>query len=147
MTIPSFQIDRDERIITVRVPLRFEHRGGRRTVITPAGAAPWAPRQSALNNATVKALARAHRWRSLLENGTYNSLTELASAEKINLSYVCRVLRLTLLSPQIVQAILDGTTDSPLAFPKLLKPFPSDWSSQEKAFSYKRRVIIDSFTR
>ena len=56
----------------------------------------------------VKAIARAHRWRRLLESGEYGSITELAAAEKINQSYVGRVMRLTLLSPEIVQVILDG---------------------------------------
>jgi hypothetical protein len=56
----------------------------------------------------VKALARAHRWKRLLENGTYASISELAAAEKIDRGYVGTILRLTLLAPDIVEAILDA---------------------------------------
>jgi hypothetical protein len=56
----------------------------------------------------VKALARAHRWKRMIESGRFTSLTELAAAEKINRSYLCRILRLTLLAPDVVGAILDG---------------------------------------
>jgi hypothetical protein len=56
----------------------------------------------------LKALARAHRWKRLLETGEFSSVTELAAAEKINLSHIGRVLRLTLLAPDLVETILDG---------------------------------------
>jgi hypothetical protein len=59
----------------------------------------------------VKALARAHRWQGMLEGGEYGSIEELARAEKINPSYLARVLRLTLLAPEIVESILDGRHD------------------------------------
>jgi hypothetical protein len=50
----------------------------------------------------VKAIARAFRWREMLENGTQSTIVEIATAEKINESYVGRVLRLTLLAPEVV---------------------------------------------
>lgn len=76
-------------------------------IVAPDGG-QWAPPQSRVDNALVKAVARAHRWKRLIESGRYASLTELAEAERINRSYLCRILRLTLLAPDIVGAILDG---------------------------------------
>lgn len=61
-----------------------------------------------LDSTLVKALARAFRWRNLLETGVNGSVAAVAAAEKINSSNVSRVLRLTLLAPDLVEAILDG---------------------------------------
>jgi hypothetical protein len=66
----------------------------------------------------------------MLEHGVYASITDLAAAEQINQSYVCRVLRLTLLGPNLVETILDGRHPSRLQLRTLLKPFPSDWTAQ-----------------
>jgi hypothetical protein len=82
----------------------------------------------------VKAIARAHQWKRLLETGKYGSVTDLAAVEKINQSYLCRVLRLTLLAPDIVEAILDGRQPSDLELSKLLKPFPDTWEEQRRHF-------------
>jgi hypothetical protein len=78
----------------------------------------------------VKALARAHRWKRLLEEGRYTSITELAKAEKIDRGYVGRIVQLTLLAPDIVEAILDGRQPTELGLPRLMKPFPGDWKEQ-----------------
>lgn len=78
----------------------------------------------------VKAIARAHRWKRLMESGRFASVTELAEAEKINQSYLCRVLRLTLLAPEIVEAILDGRQPAGLQMNALLRPMPLEWAAQ-----------------
>jgi hypothetical protein len=77
----------------------------------------------------VKALARAWRWQRMLESREYGSLGELADAERINRSYVSRVLRLMLLAPEIVEHILDGRGAPSLL--QLLKPFPLEWGSRK----------------
>jgi hypothetical protein len=118
--------------VTVRIPLTFRKRGGRRVVISPDGAVAVAPRASRVDSALVKALARAHRWQRLLERGEYGSIADLAAAERINDSYVSRLLRLTLLAPSIVQAILDGREAPTTRLDKLLRPFPLDWDSQKR---------------
>ena len=107
MTTASDQIS-DGETLTVQIPLRLRKRGGRKLMVVPEGAAAWAPQRARVDSAMVKALARACRWRRLIESGEYASITDLAAAEKINQSYVCRILRLTLLAPEIVEAILDG---------------------------------------
>ena len=113
--------------ITVTVPIQFERRGGRKTVISPAPHTPPAPRY---DNALVKAIARAHRWRRLIESGKYSSITELAKAEGINQSYACRLLRLTLLAPVIVESILNGEQTQGLKLNHLLRPLPVEWKRQ-----------------
>src|SRR5262245_874810 len=98
---------KDGRTLTVRMPFALRKHAGRKLVVAPEGAT-WAAPRPRVDNTMVKALARAHRWKRLLEDGNAASITELASAEKINESYLCRVLRLNLLAPDIVEAILDG---------------------------------------
>jgi hypothetical protein len=87
-----------------------------------------------VDSTLVKALARAHRWKSLLETGEHASVTELARSEKMNISYLSRILRLTLLAPDIVEAVLDGRQSATLQLESMLKPFPVEWESQRKAF-------------
>jgi hypothetical protein len=61
-----------------------------------------------IDNAMVKILARAFRWRKLIETGPYANAAEIARVEGANDSYVSRNLRLTLLAPDIVDAIIDA---------------------------------------
>jgi hypothetical protein len=116
--------------LTVRIPLTIRRRGGRRIVVTPEGPVFW--RSAAhIHDAAVSALARSFRWNKLLESGRYASIEEMANAERINPSYLGRVLRLSLLAPAIVEDLLDGRGPH-LHLAKLLKPFPIDWSEQER---------------
>jgi hypothetical protein len=85
---------------------------------------------SAADTTLVKALARAFRWRRMMEAGRYGTINELAAAEKINSSYVSRLLRLTLLAPDIVEAILDGRQPDGVTLPGLMEPFPVEWDRQ-----------------
>jgi hypothetical protein len=102
MTIGA-RLSHDGRSITVRVPMAFIRRGGRKLVISPNGVSTLAPLRPQVDNTMVKALARAFRWRKWLETGAFATVGEIAAAEKINPSYVSRVLRLTLLAPDIVE--------------------------------------------
>jgi hypothetical protein len=120
----------DGETLTVQIPLRLRKRGGRKLMVVPDGAAAWAPQRARVDNALIKALARAHRWRRMLESGEYASITELATAEKINQSYVCRVLRLTLLAPDVVEAILDGRHTAEMTLATMMEPFPVGWQEQ-----------------
>ena len=84
---------------------------------------PWTPRPR-IDKAMVKALARAFRWRKMLDTGVHATLEDLARAKGVAPSYVSRVLRLTLLAPVIVEAILDGRPPAGLQLDDLLKGFP-----------------------
>ncbi len=117
--------------LSIHVTFRIAKRGGRRQVQMP----PDTPVQrSRIDNTLVKALGRAFRWQRMLEDGTHATLLDLAGAEKINPSYVSRVLRLTLLAPEIVDAILAGRQETALTMHILSKPFPERWSEQSTAF-------------
>jgi hypothetical protein len=123
-------ISDNDRTITVTVPLRIRKRGGRKLITAPAAIS--AARPATPDDALLKALARAHRWKRMLEGDQYTSVAELAASEKLNHSYVCRLMRLNLLAPDIAQAILDGTQDADLELKDLIKPFPAEWDAQRK---------------
>jgi hypothetical protein len=115
--------------LTVVIPLRVKPRGGRKAMVTP-GVLALERRQDIT---LIKAVARAFRWRRMLETGQFATINDLAAAEKINSSYVSRVLRLTLLSPDIIEAILDGRQPEGMTLPWLMEPFPVQWSAQREA--------------
>ena len=119
--------------LTVRVPFTIRKRGGRKLAIAADGTT-LAPPRPRIDNTLVKALARAHRWNRLLESGRYGSAAELAAAEKINPSYVSRVLRLTLLAPDLVEAIVDGRQADFVEADRVLKPFSTVWVEQRVIF-------------
>jgi hypothetical protein len=112
--------------ITVRVPLKLTVRGGRKTIL---GDFSRPATRTRFDDSIIKALVRAHRWRSLIEEGHYSSITELAKARGVNQSYACRILRLTNLAPDLIEAIVDRR-GSNLTLSALLKPFPEDWREQ-----------------
>ncbi len=120
--------------VTVRVPLAIQKRGGRKVVVSPDGSVlPTAQRHVAKNAdpALLKALGRAFRWKRLLDEGRHESLTDLAAAEKLDRSFLGKLLSLTLLAPDLVEAILDGRCDASL--PALLRPLPACWHEQARA--------------
>ena len=118
-------------MLTVHIPLTVRRRGGRKVVIAPDGTeAPVVGVATRIDSTLVKALARAFRWRRMLESGVISTVGEIAVREKINKSYVSRVLRLTLLAPQIVEAILDGRQAPEMTLPMLMGPFPVEWDRQ-----------------
>jgi hypothetical protein len=123
-------LSKDGRTITVHIPMTMRHQGGRKQVVTPAGATPWIPIPPRVNNTLVKAIVRAHRWRDMLESGNYATVRDLAKAETIDEVYLGRVLRLTLLAPKIVEAILEGKHPATLELDDLLKQFPIEWEQQ-----------------
>jgi hypothetical protein len=108
----------------------LRHQGRRKQVVTPRGAAPWIPTPPRVDNTIVKAIVRAHRWRNMLESGRYATVRDLAKAEAINESYLGRILRLTLLSPTLTEAILEGKQPAALELDDLLKQFTVEWHKQ-----------------
>lgn len=118
--------------ITVRVPVTIRKRGGRRLVVPDV--APWVPPMARIDNTLVKALARAHRWKKMLDEGRYGSVTELAAGEKLDRGYLGRILMLTLLAPDIVEAIMDGRQPPELGVHVLREGFPVEWGAQLRHF-------------
>ncbi len=118
--------------IVVRVPLAIRRRPGRKTVVTPVRDGGDAALPARADPALVKALARAFRYQRLLDEGRYSSINEMAAAEKVERGYLGTLLRLTLLAPDIVEAILDGRQPPELGLPGLLAPLPVEWGRQRE---------------
>ena len=123
----------DGKILSVHIPMVWKRRGGRKVIIVPDGTNAWAPAKPCPDETLIRALARAHRWKRLLEEGTYRSAAELAEAEKITRSYITRLLQLTLLAPDIVEAILDGMQPKGMQLEELMRASPNDWGEQRRA--------------
>jgi hypothetical protein len=133
-TVERPKLNPDGRTMVVSIPISMRRFGGRKKVVTPAHVAPWAPPPAHVDNTIIKALARAHRWRGMIEKKLFANARDLAKAEKINEAYLGRVLRLTLLSPTITEAILSGRLPDGVDLAKLLKPFPLLWHEQKAIF-------------
>jgi hypothetical protein len=123
----------DGETITIHIPMTFRKRSGRKMIVTPDGA-PWAPRPR-VDNAMVKALARAFRWQRMLDEGVCATIEELAKREKVNRGYMCSVLRLTLLAPDLVDAVLDGRLGPQVTLARLLERFEIVWEEQRRELS------------
>jgi hypothetical protein len=114
--------------VTLHVPFRVVKRGGWKEMHLPEGST----QSRRTDNTLVKALARAFRWKRMLESGEFATITELAEREGIAFSYMTRVLRLTLLAPDIVEEILDGRHGPEVTLACALEPFPSEWLRQPR---------------
>jgi len=113
--------------ITLHVPFRVVKRGGRKEMVLPPGAST---QRARVDNTLVKALARAFRWKRMLDSGEFATMAELSRREGIAPSYLARVLGLTLLAPHIIEAILDGRQSAGVTLSVLLEPFPVEWEAQ-----------------
>ena len=120
--------------ISVHVPFAVRKFGGRKQIVMPADA-PVSDLHPRINNTLLKALARAFRWKRMLESGEFATVKELAEHEKLGFSYLTRVLRLSLLAPDIVEAILDGRQPLEFTLAGLLEPFPVGWDEQTEQFA------------
>jgi len=112
----------------------------RKLIIAPDGINDWAQPQPKQDNTLIKAIARARRWQKMLEDGKMPSSRQLAEREKTNPSYLARILRLSLLAPDIVEAILNGRQPKGLLLADLLKPFPVEWDRQRALFGFTPKV-------
>ena len=128
--------------VTVVVPMTIRRRGGRKQIIWPDGApirAGDAASETRGDPALVKALARAFRWRRMLEEGRYASIRDLAAKEGVDRSYVGRVLNLTLLAPDMVEAILSGGAAGSVQATTELDSLQMQWVEQSAAFQGGKR--------
>jgi hypothetical protein len=126
----NWRLDGDT--ITVSIPMAWKRRGGRKVIIAPNGGDAWAPAKPRPDETLIRALARAHRWKRMLEEGRCQSTVEIADAEGITRSFVSRLLRLTLLAPDIVEVIIDGRQPKGMQLEELTKTLPSRWEEQRK---------------
>ena len=128
--IPGQNWEFDGQAITVHIPVTWKRRGGRKVIIAPDGGDAWSPAKPRPDETLIRALVLAHRWRRLLEEGRYRSAAELAEAEGVTRGFVNQLLRLTLLAPDIVEAIFDGRRPKALQLENLTRALPSVWDEQ-----------------
>jgi hypothetical protein len=131
----------DGSYVDVFVPISFKRFGGRRTIVAPDGTRVAPNRGKATDSTLIKALSRAYRWQKLLDDGVYGSIAEMADKERINRSYLSRTIRLSLLAPDIVEAILNGTQPPTLQLADLEGPFSIDWEQQRTAFGFREDAM------
>ena len=125
----------DGSTITVRIPMVWKRRGGRRSSSRRTAATRGRRQSRGPEETLIRALARAHRWKRLLEECRYRSAGELAEAEGVTRSFVNRLLRLTLLAPDIVEAVLDGRQPKGMQLEELTRAMPSGWEEQRDCFA------------
>jgi hypothetical protein len=121
--------------LTIRIPMRLQRRGGRKLIMTPEGSAAPA-RKPSRDETLVKALVHAHRWRRRIESGQAKSITDLAEQEGVTDAYVCRLLPLTCLAPDIVEAMLDGRQRRELRLAEMLGNGPLNWNEQRTNWGF-----------
>jgi hypothetical protein len=131
----SERTSREVETLTIRIPIRLQRRGGRKLIITPEGAAVPTPKPRR-DETSVKAVVRAHRWRRKIENGQAKSITDLAEQEGVTVAYVCRLLPLTCLAPDIVAAIHDGRQPKGLRLTEMLGNGPFAWEEQRASWGF-----------
>ena len=114
---------------------RLQRQGGRKLIVTPEGMAAPSPKRRR-DDTLIKALVRAHRWRRQIESGRAKSITDLAEQEGVTDAYVCRLLPLTCLAPDIVEALLDGRQPKGLRLAEMLGDGPLGWEEQRRAWGF-----------
>jgi hypothetical protein len=120
----------DGATLVVRIPMRFQRCGGRKRIVAPDGSEIAMSSKPQPDGTLAKALARAWRWQRMLDDGVYASVSDIGDAENISKSYVSRILRLALLSPDTIEAILAGSTDQVIILEQLERPLPASWAEQ-----------------
>jgi hypothetical protein len=126
--------------LTIRIPIRLQRRGGRKLIMTPKGVAAPA-RKPRRDETLIKALVRAHGWRRQIESGRAKSITDLAEQAGVTDAYVCRLLPLTCLAPDIVEAILDGRQPKELRLAEMLGNGPLHWGEQRARWGLRGPCI------
>ena len=115
--------------------MRLQRRGGQKLIMTPEGVAAPA-RKPSRDETLVKTLVRAHRWRRRIESGQAKSITDLAEQERVTAAYICRLLPLTCLAPDIVEAILDGQQPRGLRLAEMLGNGSLVWNAQRETWGF-----------
>jgi hypothetical protein len=122
----------DGSTLVVRIPMRFQRRGGRKRIVAPDGSELMPATKPQPDGALLKALSRAWRWQRMLDEGIYGAVSDIGDAENISKSYVSRILRLALLAPDIVEEILAGRTYQGVMLEQLEQPLPGGWEEQRR---------------
>jgi len=127
---PRAEVDADAGRITLHLPMKFKRIGGRKEIIVPPTGREDDSQSSPVNKPLAMAVARGHRWLSLLEEGHYRSIDDLAEAVGVHRAYVARLLNLTSLSPSLVGTILKGDEPPNLSVRAMARFSITNWLAQ-----------------
>lgn len=135
----------------IHVPLNIKKRSGRKQIVvldTPETQVPEARLEPgvAYHDAMVVAFARAFRWKRMLDEGRYCSIAEMGEALGINRFYLARMMRLTLLAPCIVEAVVDGREPDGMSIERLRRPMPTVWDEQKHLLDPRSALLEDNST-
>lgn len=133
---------REEKIV-VHVPIQLKQWGGRKVIMGPQGQDLRVLKcESRRDEKLLKALGRAYKWQKLIATGQHASIDEIAAHEKIHRSYVHRLLQLMLLSPHIIEALLNGQQPDGFSLKSLEKGFSPIWEEQAKEFGFSSIPLV-----
>jgi hypothetical protein len=125
--------------VIVSVPIKVYRLNGRQMILAEGNeSGDKQTKHKSLNVSLITALAKAYRWQDQLESGQYRDLEDIARANKVDRSYVGRILQLTSLAPDIVESILEGTEYSELSLRDFRKGIPFLWEEQRRVFGPNR---------
>ena len=130
---PGLRVRREGEAVVVHIPVRFRRRNGRQMILTDGEPAAAPPPERDANQTLIEAIAKAHLWQEQLESGQYAGVEDLAQALGVDRTYAGRMLRLTSLAPDIIEAILRGEEPDGISMRKLQKNLPVKWDEQRKA--------------
>ena len=130
------ELSKDGKTIIIRIPYRFRRIGGRKEIIAPKGVESAFLPPAQPDETLITALVQGFEWQEKLESGKADSVSGLAVKENVDPSLMGRTLRLTLLAPDIVEAILDGRQPESMTLTSLRKPFPSEWGEQRQHWGF-----------
>jgi len=136
MSSAALQLENTDTHVIVNIPMQMKRRGGRRQIVVPDTLMTEEESKPAYHESMVLAIVRAHRWQELLESGKYSTLTEIAQKAGVNPSYAARIYRLTLLAPDIIEAILEGREPDGFTMRKLAGRIPMYWEDQRRLFGF-----------
>ncbi len=123
--------------LRIHIPMHIRRMRGRKMIFAPQALDGGIPDcLPEVQSALVQALGKAFSWSDAIENGEFSSVTELARHLDIGDSYVVRILKLTTLAPDIIEAILNGEEPSGLSLARLIRTFPRDWERQRIHFGF-----------
>lgn len=135
--MPGMTLEISRESVSVRIPMKMRRRGGRKVILVPDGLQNACAAKSDCNIPLAAAVARAHQWHELFLTGRFSTIADLAEKVGVDKSFVTRLMRLALLAPDIVDAIMDGREPDGLTFKDLtVKPVPLSWQEQRKLWGF-----------
>ncbi|MBN1341561.1 MAG: hypothetical protein JXQ73_02725 [Phycisphaerae bacterium] len=141
---PGITVRREDEAVVVRIPARFRRRNGRQMILLNSEEPIEPKREREANQTLVEAIAKAYRWQEQIESGEYVGAEDLAQDIGVDRTYVARMLRLTSLAPDIVEAIIRGDEPEGISLEKLRKGLPVGWKEQRKV--WRRPPASPDFT-